>query len=239
MKQILASFALFFSLAGQAQNSFVGADLSYSTYDMTQMKTLQQNFITQSGLQMHAVTTFPAWWGYGLSWGSRTTERGSFAGVSLNYNSTGGRVDYEDYSGTARMDQLFTSYSLGGFYQAILNRSDKWPFFLSFTGSWISTHLTMSESISVTGQSSSETHDFYSHNFGFRPSFVLRRNFNRVFAQAGLGYEFQLTGKLYLKDNKQAYLTDGGGGNATAQWNGLRATIGIGVLFHKRPPDGK
>jgi hypothetical protein len=225
-----------FPLIVKAQGNFAIAEVQYSTFNMEQLKSFQHNYISQTGLPLKAVTSFPSWWGYGGAFGW-ALHNGSLLGLLLNYNSTGARADYEDYSGTARMDQLLHCISIGAFYQVQLNRSQKWPCYFHISASNIHTTMKVTESFIVGTQSQSNGYVFYSTNYGLKPAFLLRRQFKRSFIHAGLGYEVQFTGKLYLKDNNKAYLTNPSGDNVTAQWGGLRLALGVGILLNKRTPE--
>jgi hypothetical protein len=200
---------------------------------MDRMKSFQQDYLNQSALPLKPVTTFPPYWGYGAAFGWGLNKVSSF-GLFYNYNSTGGRLDYEDYSGTARFDQLLHCVSLGTFYQCKLNKSEKWPLHFSISVSKAYTNMAMTESLVVGGQSNSSQYSFYSTNYGFRPSLILRRQFGVAFIHTGIGYEVQLAGKVYLKDNNSLYLKNSSGDDVTAQWGGLRLTLGFGILLSKQ-----
>src|SRR5690349_7378901 len=127
MKKGLAIGVLFFVVFGSKAQSFVRAEINYGSYSMTRMKQFQQDLINrthQSGLPLFAVNSFPAYIGYSLSGG--VTRNKITVGFSLGYNSTGGRLDYEDYSGYLIADQLMRSFSFASFFQYKLNGSDRW-----------------------------------------------------------------------------------------------------------------
>jgi hypothetical protein len=232
MKFYITILILTNSLLTIAQHSFILPEVSYSTFNMSQMKSFQNSYISQSGLPLQSVTTYPSYWGYNISLGLRTGDRSSF-GLTYNSTSTGGRADYEDYSGSATTDFLMSCFSIGIFHQHKINQSNSWPLYLYYSGSWIKTNMNVVESLTLGTQSQSRQTSFYSNNYGIRPALLLRKPINSFFFQLGVGYEFQFTGKLYLSDNKNAYLQNNGE-NVTAQWGGLRLTAGFGVILNKK-----
>jgi hypothetical protein len=234
MKQFVTIIIVLSSLAVKAQEVFILPEISYSTFNMSQIKSFQDSYISQSGLPLQSVTTYPPYWGYNVSAGFSKHEKSSF-GVTYNATSTGGRADYEDYSGTARTDFLMSCFSIGIFHQHKINQSTSWPLYFFYSGSWVRTNMDVLESLTIGTQSQSQKTSFYSNNYGFRPALLLRKSINSIFAQLGVGYEFQFTGKLYLSDNKSTYLQNNGE-NVTAQWGGLRLTLGVGIILNKKKP---
>ncbi len=233
MKAAISIFLIAASLSCQAQRGFFAAgDVSYSTYNMKQMGDFQTTLKLTTPVTLKEVHRFPAWWGNGLSAGYSWSEWGSGAGMVYNFNTTGGRLDNEDYSGIVRIDQLMTSNSLGAFCQLAIVESRTWPVFIGFSTSLVITKLKLSQQVNVGGQSQSENYIFNSSNLGMRMWFSVRRNFRNAFLHAGIGYEAQATGKLYLNNSTTIYLNNGGK-PITAEWGGLRATIGAGIHLRK------
>jgi hypothetical protein len=233
MKSAVTFLLIASSLSSQAQRGFFAAgDLSYSTYYMKQMGDYQTTLQLTTPVTLKQVHRFPAWWGNGLSAGYSWSQWGSGAGLTYNYNTTGGRLDNEDYSGFVRIDQLMTSNSIGVFSQFAIVESHTWPVFIGFSTSLVMTKLKLSQQVNVGGQSLSETYIFNSGNRAIRVWFSVRRNFRNAFLHAGLGYEFQDPGKLYLNNSSTIFLNYGGD-PITAQWGGMRATVGAGIHFRK------
>ncbi|SRR5258706_3882418 len=228
MKNCFLLLPCFLVFAAQGQNVFILGESNFSSFNMSDFKSIQRDFVVQSGLPLKIVDQFPTYFGWG---GVVAIESGKFSyGLHGGYTSTGGRVDYEDYSGLARFDQSTKCYWFGPYFQAQLTKSDSWPVYFNFRGSYIHSKVDMNSLLIIGTSSQSYTESFYSWNYGFRPEFSVRKKINRIFIQASAGYEFQVHGKLYLTTNHNAYLRNSNGSNATAQWDGLRFSVGIGFF---------
>lgn len=235
MKPALLIIALWtFPGVGHSQGWYGVASVTYFTNSMTQLRELQEQYNLFGGIPLKVLSAFPPYWGWAAE-GGRTFGKDFSVGLGISYTSTGGRVYYEDYSGSVSMDQVLSAYSLTPFFQVKINRSTDWPLFFSLGVSWVMTNMHVKQSITVNpGPSSGSEADFHSNNFGMKPSLVTRKQLGRVFAQATLGYEFQTTGKLYLDGGTDdQYIRSANGDPVTAQWSGLRVSLGIGMLLGK------
>lgn len=208
-----------------AQYSFYGG-ISYGTFSMESMKSLQQE-IQSSPLNQYtlkAVATFPPYFGWSggvlLSRSEKTTY-----GIGIDFNSTGGRLSYGDYSGYVIVDQILTAYSIGILGKFRVNKSTVWPLYIGMQASWVFSDLEFtSEGALGTNPPSIESTELSSSNIGFRASVGIQRNLpGGLFAFAQVGYEVQY--HMNLKTSS------GGETSLKAEWNGLRGLIGIGYTF--------
>ncbi len=215
-------------LLGFSQQNFLVAETGYASYQMSDMKSFQSELISSTHLPLRALESFPGYFNYAFTFG-RQVGRNVF-GLSLGYNATGGRADYEDYSGMARIDQQLKSYSLRVMVRDQINKSNKWPLFASVSVSWIRTNLDIDTEFALGTATQSASNGFYSNNFGVIPSFVLIRNLpGKLFIQASAGYELQLAGKLYSSSDHTSFLTHPGGNEVKADWTGFRFSLGLGI----------
>src|SRR5438034_902469 len=106
----LISFLLLVNLAIAQVNVFVGGGIG--TYSMGDMKHLQQEFASEFPVQPKITSSFPAYWMYEIGATVKLDSTISIGG-NISYYSTGGRIDYSDYSGGLRLDQIATSFSIG------------------------------------------------------------------------------------------------------------------------------
>ncbi|MBL7865006.1 MAG: outer membrane beta-barrel protein [Cyclobacteriaceae bacterium] len=220
---------------GQSQDWYVTASGTYTTNSMSQLKTIQESYVALTGLPLQTLTSFPPYWGFGVAVGRSFNERYSL-GLSVNYTSTGGRVYYEDYSGSVYSDQILEALSLEPYLQYRIIDSPVWPVYVSLGLTWVQTNMSFSEVVSIGGQSSKDIVKFHSNNFGLKPLLVGQRNFGDFFLQASLGFEIQLAGKLYVNGTDNV-MTTPSGEPATAQWTGLRAGLGIGIFIRGKETD--
>lgn len=233
MKITLLLFCLFLSECCVSQEAgYYGIFSStFSTYSMNDLKEFQQDYIESSGVELKTVTSFPPYFGFGIEIGKVTTPTFSI-GFLMGYNSTGGRVDYQDYSGKVRMDQLLHCFSLGTIVRSRINQSNTWPLSISLAGTWVHTRMGINSEVIIGDMNQVDGIDVYSNNFGLHPALVLRRDINSlIFVQASAGYEVQFSGKVFVKDNQDAYLTTSSGDPLQIRWDGLRLNLGLGINF--------
>ncbi len=238
--KIIFTFCVCFPILAESQPQFyLSVETSYATYKMRQMKDIQSEFIAHNTVRLEQVASFPGYFGYGVSFGLNLNSKSSI-GSSISYNSTGGRADYEDYSGLARRDQLLYCFSFRSIYKSQINKSELWPLFMSISASWVLTQSDIKTQLTLGSQTQTQKVSFNSTNYGIQPSLVLQRNVRKnLFLQASAGYEVQLAGKLYYSNNIKYYLLDSQGKPAKADWSGVRFGLGAGVFIGKGKTQGQ
>jgi len=233
MRMKLLFFALFPIAAVNAQNSFVAFKVGAGSYSMGTQKLYQEEFRKDSGLPLKVVDKFPIFPSFGLSMAVKTSRMSSL-GLSFEYHSTGGRLDYRDYSGYAKFDQLLNSTQLGLLFQYQITDSEKWPVFLTGYVAKVSTHNSMKSEISLGSNLKSQTLELLSTNYSFRPGVMVQRKIETFILQGFFGYEIQTHGGLHQEDNQNLFLATKSGVPVTAEWDGLRISVGIGLLLKSK-----
>ncbi|HRK55454.1 MAG TPA: hypothetical protein PK185_16185 [Cyclobacteriaceae bacterium] len=192
----------------------------YGFYSMEDMKSLQGDYITQSRVSLKKISSFPSYFNYGIGTGYELKSKLEI-GITYRYLSTGGRLDYSDYSGQARIDQLLRANAIGVYTSKPVNESTKWPLVLGINISRIYTTVDIETSL-VLGNDNidSSTVTLNGNGWGFYGSLMLQRYFtDRVFAFGKLGIE------AFANKNLQV---DGNDTSLKADWSGVRVALGIG-----------
>jgi hypothetical protein len=231
MKTTTLLIALFALSAGicraQVDMSF---HMGSGTFRMKTQKELQKDF-RGSQLPWRTVHKFPPYWIYSGSISYKFHERLG-VGAALEYGSTGGTLHYADYSGSVRLDQLlrYVQYSLITYAQ--VNTSKKWPLFVTVHFSMVNTKEKLNYRITVGNASEQESSNFTSGNFGLRQGLMLQHKVkSHILLHGSVGLEMQFPGTLRDKDGVVLVKQDGE--NVTAQWSGLRASVGVGLILNK------
>ncbi len=231
MRTYVAATLMLFATSASCQNIYLVGEVNYSTFGMNDMKSIQQDFISKSGLPLNAVDQFPSYIGFG---GIAAFEWHQFSfGLQGGYTSTGGRADYEDYSGVARFDQTIKCYWVGPYFQYRFVANSSWIPFVNFRSSYIRTNLDLNTLLEVGSSVQTGETSLHSRSYGFRPELGVSKNLKKVLFQFTIGYELQIHGKLYSDSNSSAYLLNGSGSPAGAEWDGLRASFGVGIFISK------
>jgi hypothetical protein len=225
---ILLSVALYPAVA---QYNMLSLKTGLATFNMSHQKTLQGDFKTQSGLPLKVVHKFPPYFTFGGSLTIKLSERAA-TGFFLDYLSTGGRLHYEDYSGSAVIDQVLKCYQPGVFLQKQVNKSEGWPLFYMSHLFVAFTRESLRSAIVVGTDSDADSFSVKSTNLGFRPGLMLQHKMGSFVLQSSLGYEFHLVGRLNTDDGVALQNYDGD--NVTAQWGGLRLGLGVGVVLESK-----
>ncbi len=214
-----------------AQENIALLQMGVGTYSMKTQKQFQQEYLNQSRIPYKAVHKFPPYYTYGASAGTKITGQ-STAGLWFNYASTGGSLDYRDYSGYSRIDQLLICYQYGVFYQYQIAGDARWSLFSSAHASAIFSTASFKKELGIGNTIQSAAMVFKSINFGLRPGLTLQRKIKAIVLQAHVGYELQLHGQLKTKDGLD--FTTPLGTRVAAEWDGFRANMGVGFNIGSR-----
>jgi hypothetical protein len=205
-------------LGTDAQKWNVSPAIFYGTFKMSSMKDLQENMARWSSFPAKVVDDFPGNIGYSFQAGYSVSKRVE-VGLRYQFTSTGGRVDYGDYSGEFGYDYLLRSNSLGIFTNVRLNNSTQWPICFSFAAGEVRTDLEIISYFRLFDNSSSESYSESSTNYFFNPAINFNRQLSEHFRMyVGAGYEFQIHGNLL-------------GDDITAEWDGVRMSLGMNYVF--------
>lgn len=213
-----------------AQKANVMFHVGGGTFAMKTQKQLQKD-VRGNVLPWRPVHEFPPYWIFGGSVSYNFSPRFG-ASAYFEYGSTGGTLHYSDYSGSVRFDQLlrYTEWGAGVFVQ--INRSTTWP--LYGTGHFLiaNTKETVSSSLHAGGLKEEFSEKLQAAGFGLRPGLMMQHRLNAFVFQANIGMEIHFPGELETDKGNSLYLQNGDLVNA--QWSGLRATLGVGLLLGKK-----
>ena len=222
---IIFQFFLFLGAYAQEYSTLVFR-VGMGNYSMKSQKLFQQDFLRQSGIPYRKVHEFPNFPTFGAAAGFRIEPKASI-GIWFEFASTGGRLHLKDYSGHALMDQVLTSFQGGPFAQYRINKSEEWPLYVTAHGSVATVSEKIKSEIQLGGRPEIEQVKLKATNIGIRPGVMLSHAVEVFNFQFGFGAEFRSNGKL--KDNKGQYFRTSDGKNLTAEWNGWRMTLGVGI----------
>ena len=232
MKKLLTICVLVISTYGicAAQKINVMFHMGAGTFSMKTQKQLQQD-VRESVIPWRPVHEFEPYWIYGGSLSFNINPR---VGVSayFEYGSTGGTLHYSDYSGSARFDQLlrYKEWGVGSFLQ--INRSERWPLFVTGHILLAYTRETVSYSVHLGATEEGLSEQLRSTSFGLRPGVMMRHRLKAFVFQGNMGMEVHFPGELANIDGNGFSLQNGNAVNA--QWSGLRATLGVGLTLGKK-----
>ena len=81
-------------------------NVGYATFKMTDLKQMQKEQLSYMPVDAKITNSFPGYLNYSID--AVFYDSTYFVGVLLGHTSTGGRINYTDYSGSITYDQLVT-----------------------------------------------------------------------------------------------------------------------------------
>jgi hypothetical protein len=218
------------SFSAAAQEITFNASIGGGTYAMKDFKTWQTGITEQLAFKATITDKFPPYLFYegscNVIW-----ENSFFAGFSFAYGSTGGRVQYRDYSGYLRADQKLRYMNFGmpiGFH---LNILENLTLGFDLKPTYTRTFADMTFEQEVLGSHSIQKVSFKSESLAVQPGVFITRKIGRFGIHAQASYYLTVKkGKLYYKDDDQFYLLNNGK-PVYATWDGARLSIGASFFI--------
>lgn len=229
IRYTLVGFSFWSCLTSQAQKVDLFGGVGYSSYSHQELKDYQQYLMRNSVVNATITDEFPAYHTYLFGVNVRLSKW--MMGVEVGHGSTGGRVYYQDYSGSLIFDQM-VKYNYAGFSPAfyIYNKNS-----LCVTGGikllLVWHQLGIRNSVTIGSQTVNENKDFYGLNLGVQPNISLKKYFGKVFLQASAGYELQSNSYPETKDDPKLFLNNGSDEPVHLQGNGYRLSLCTGLLI--------
>ncbi len=220
---------MFLALAGNAQNTSFEVKTYYGVYNMADMQDMQQQARTNTDVPFRVIDEVTGYWGYEIALGvtlPNTDQLNLFAGL----NSTGGRLHYSDFSGSASFDQVLRGTHLGAEFLKRLSNNNGFTVEAGLRAGVSFTRLDLRSSLQLnTTGSSSEEQQFNSFAPHLGPRFAVRKLLSNFYIGAFAGYDYNFAGKLKLSTNKEAFLIDRNNDQIKADWGGFRIGLSLGI----------
>lgn len=231
MLRLLYSLVLALLLAAPvyAQSTFfIAPRMGYGSFNMSGMKSFQQELIDNMNVNARITTNYPAFYQYGVVLGYRVTDALT-AGVILDAGSTGGRVAYADYSGSLRIDQLVKYRAAGAFVEHAFDNSNP-LFFGGLEATAMKSWLTVESAYQIYSSRAEATRELVSLGVGLKPYVGLTYPIKRFLPRLDVGYLINFNQPFHLPKDKDMALwvkSEETGPN----WSGFRVNISFGVLL--------
>lgn len=231
MKHIFLIVVIIFPGYGYAQ-----LHASFSTglagFSMEDMKAHQLELKRQFPVDVKIMKSFPAFWFYELSLTGEITDRVRIGGA-IGFTSTGGLMDYQDYSGEVKCKQLTRAWTAAVRCDVLLNSNPKWPIY--FTGKLGTAfgHYDLEVSSELNNERDTDNLKFNSMNVFIEPGIMAsKRIVGPLSATLNAGLNINvIKGKQRLADNTDLFLQDNSGDKVSLSWTGFRLAAGLSIAF--------
>lgn len=236
MKHGIVILFILFLFAGSLFGQFASAGfrLGAGTYAMGELNEFQSARISESGLPLKTMESYPASPNYRFEVAYNGIKFINKIGLFYVFNSTGTRSTITDYSGRADLDAIINGNQIGLTAEHNLYNFRKFEFCAYVEGSYISTIFKTEDKIEVypVEYSSSIKHEFVSKGFSTEPGvsvqyYILK--FLRI--KMNLGYLLDFSGPLHSKDEVYDKIVLDGE-EVNPDWSGLRAGFQLDFLFN-------
>jgi hypothetical protein len=231
----VAAFAINFGACAQRywQRIDVALNVGYATFSMSDLKDLQNEQMSYLPLDGKITNSFPGYLNFSVE--GVFYDSSYFVGTLIGHTSTGGRINYSDYSGSVTMDQL-VKMNYNGLVGALRIASTKaGNIFVGMNLLTYFNRVEMKYSEVVLGESASTSFKLQSINVALGPFVQLHKRLGKLFIKGYAGYELHLGMDLTYDGSDQKY-TNNSNENVKVNADGLRAGIGVGYAVYTRRP---
>jgi hypothetical protein len=194
-------------------------------FNMTQLKTLQ-NQLNDSGLDTKIVDNFPSYYNYQVQL-VHTFPVVETVGIYFDFVSTGGRIDYEDYSGIYRRDQLVSRSSVGILCERKFYDINNFAVYAGGKVSVQFSKLKFNDLLQIFNYTNTISTEFNSNGIGIEPDLNFEYNYSPFLFRLEFAYQFSFSGSFNNENNGKLVLRDGENTEIKPQWDGFK----IGVIF--------
>ena len=216
------------SLFSQEKRNSIWFGTSLNTYDHSSLKEFQQEFVGDlNEVELRTVDEFPSNLSYQLGY----KHHGLNLSIILQYDSTGGKLSYSDFSSNIRITELLNAYTLGVQYDYyLLKPINGSSLFIGLKGLVSYSTLEIESLTQILDINDADVFNFNSTTIGAGANLNYEFSFASFSIRPSLGYDFLLPGDIWLDTNKEAYLVNDNDERVKTNWSGLR--IGTSFSFN-------
>lgn len=229
-------FFLLFFLSSHlfSQNFSVSIGSGIATYSMKSLKNFDQSIVATDfmGLKPSLTDNFPPYVYYHGE--ASYTNNKTIYGISITHGSTGSRTTYGDYSGKIFRDNLVRYNAIGLRLGQVFVSKKNFIISANARASGIFNRLRVKERLDIAGSSIENSTRYHSLNFGLMPFFSGEYIFNKIFISFDIGYEYQITGRLFVNNEDKLYIVDQNNNEIYIDGRGVRAIVNLGYRFNKK-----
>lgn len=206
-------------------------------WSMNTMKDFQEEYSNDFPVETKTNEAFPSHWFFEISAAQRNDRW--IGGLALTNGATGGRVSYNDYSGSILFDQNLSFYALSAIIGRLLNKNPKNILVVGTIrpGVMIS-KMAYDYREQINGaETENMSSEFTGYNLTVQPTFSFTRQFGRIGVEAQAAYHLTVVaGRLPYKDYEDIpadqgvnYLILEGQIPVKANWSGFRVSLGVNL----------
>lgn len=217
-----------FPLLVSGQHLIISFKETFGSFQMNGLSGLQNKMAQHSPAKV--LQSFPNYYGSQITLVTGLKNNTNI-GIFWDYTSTGGRMDYQDYSGKLRTDQIVFRNALGVRYEEEPLAFNQ---LLSLTGglqvSGLFSRLIIEEYIQVFNEHHSQKTKMKALGIGVEPDISLQLTKYNLLCRLGVGYQISFSKPFHLEGNKNAVLIHNND-EVGPEWHGFRLGVTLGYLL--------
>ena len=207
--------------------------VGFGSYAMNSLKNYNQSLVATdfNGINPVLTDNFPPYIFYQAE--AMYTEKKIIYGLSISHGSTGSRVMYGDYSGKLIVDNLVRYNTVGVRLGEIFFSRKNFTLSANAKASGVFNKLKVIEKLDVYGSVIESSTGYHSVNFGLQPFFSSQYTSGKLSISLNIGYEYQITGRIFVNNEHNVYVTDSNGNEIYIDGRGFRGILNLGYRFGK------
>jgi hypothetical protein len=213
---------LSFCKTGNTQNIELGVQLGGSSFNMADLKSLNNQVFDNLEFDAMLVSNFPSYVNFGFYCSNKFNSKFDL-GIKYSRKTTGSRISSSDYSGDYIFDMLLKGNDLGIISNLYLFSIKDLRFSFYNSVGVIFSSLTLNESLNIFREEIlSETKKLSAISLYDNPNLRLSYHFHQLGISIYNGYLFDFfSSPLTLNNDSKQYLIDKNDDIMKANWSGL------------------
>jgi hypothetical protein len=219
------------TISGHTQTAGVELNAGYGYYQMSNLKTLMENYIHESGVDYEVTENFPRELNYG---GTFVVGVGKFeTGVDYRYYTSDGKLVNEDNAVESGLKIGLAAHSIGLFGKYPVIHTKLFQFKAGLLVSVYGSKASYTEYYSSASVYNEQTLQFRSKSIALTPFAEPVIYFTGgVYAGVRIAYAYDTKGALHEKKNNDSQLVTSSGEVIKTDWSGLRGDVFLGLRLN-------
>ncbi len=230
IKYVITVLLLIFFIqhAAHTQTISIRINSGINFFNMKDLKEYQ-GMMNVNWFGTKAVKSFPPYFNYQLQTTLHFSQHIE-GGIYTDYTSTGGRLDYKDYSGEIRYDQVVSRFSIGALFEYKIFKVDIFSIDLSSKLSYQTSKLKLESLLQLQGDEQSRTSEYTSDGIGIEPGAAAGYSYSFFLIRLEASYQLSFSGAYTSGGHKLNNVSETLG-DISPEWNCFKLAITVGVTI--------
>ncbi|MBG0858968.1 MAG: hypothetical protein IQL11_05655 [Bacteroidales bacterium] len=232
--KLILAIMLSVTLPVNAQYLSIGLRAGLGVYSMEDLESFQEFRRKESGLPLQTTESYPITPNFRFEIANNVTGLINKYGLFYTFNSTGARSTISDYSGRLDLDAVIIGNQAGITIDHVLKKRTLLEHGIYAEAAYLWTRLKTTDYLHLIfpeEYEEAESYRFKSNGISSEFGLFLQYNLGNLRARMNLGYQFGLSGKLYLLNDKRYWLVLNNK-SLKPKWDGIRLGLQLDFMFN-------